>query len=94
MKDKEHKKKLLPPPLTFRQQVEIHLPDLFHHLLYLREPLQSFFDFGLQFSGDRNLPHSSISETDRKNPDRSVAFPFALLTKATTRFVAAYHSAQ
>ena len=64
MKDKEHKKKLLPPSLTFHQKVEVHLRDLLQEFLYLGVRSQTLLDLCFHLVGDRNLPHAPIAEAD------------------------------
>src|SRR5204863_8029861 len=95
MKDKEHKKKTLPPlALTFPEQLQIHLRDLLEYFLHLSECAQTFFYLFLQLAGDGDLAHLAIAETDGENPNRPVAFPLALLAKAATGLIAAHHAAQ
>src|SRR5216684_3444572 len=83
MKDKGHKKKTLRSlALTFPEQLQIHLRDLLQYFLHLSECAQTFFYLFLQLAGDGDLAHLAIAETDGENPNRSVAFAFALLAKA------------
>ena len=95
MKDKEHKKKTLPPlALPFLEQFQIDLRDLLQHLLCLSEREQAFFHLFLQFDGDGDLADLPIAETDGENPNRPVAFSLALLTEPATGFIAAHHATQ
>lgn len=95
MKDKEHKKRTLPPlALTFLQQFQIDLRDLLQNFLRLSERAQAFFHLFLQFDGDGDLAHLPIAETDGENPNRPVAFALALLAEPATGFIAAHHAAQ
>ena len=95
MKDKEHKKKTLPPlALPFLEQFQIDLRDLLQRLLCLSERAQVFFDLFLQFDGDGDLAHLAIAETDGENPNWPVALALALLAEPATGFIAAHHAAQ
>ena len=95
MKDKEHKKKTLPPlALPFLEQLQIHLRDLLEYFLHLSECAQTFFYLFLQLAGDGDLAHLAIAETDGENPNRPVAFAFALLAKPATGLIAVHHAAQ
>src|SRR6266478_5059878 len=86
MKDKGHKKKTLRSlALTFPEQLQIHLRDLLQYFLHLSECAQTFFYLFLQLAGDGDLAHLAIAETDGENPNRSVAFAFALLAKSGSR---------
>ena len=95
MKDKQHKKKTLRPlVLPFLEQLQIHLRDLLEYMLHLSEGTQAFLYLFLHLAGDGDLAHLAIAETDGKNPNRPVAFAFALLAKAATGLIAAHHAAQ
>jgi hypothetical protein len=95
MKDKRHKKKTLRPlAFPFLEQLQVHLRDLLQYILYLSKGTQALLYLFLHFDGDRDLAHLAIAETDGENPNRSVAFPLALLAKAATGFIAANHAAQ
>jgi hypothetical protein len=95
MKDKKHKKKTLRPlTLTFFEQLQIHLRDLLEYILHLSEGTQAFLYLFLHLSGDGDLAHLAIAETDGEDPNRPVAFAFALLAKAATGLIAAHHAAQ
>ena len=94
MKDKEHKKKPLRPlALPFLEQLQIHLRDLLQYSLHLSERAQASLYLFLEFPGDGDLAHLPIAETDGENPNRPVAFPFALLAKPATGLIAANHAA-
>jgi len=70
MKDKKHKKKtLLPLPLPFLEQLQIHLRDLLQQVLRLSECTQTFLHLFFQFVGDGDLAHLPIAETHRENPN-------------------------
>jgi hypothetical protein len=95
MKDKGHKKKTLPPlTLPLLEQLQIHLRDLSQDSLCLRERAQALFYFLLELAGDRDLAHLPIAQTHRENPNRPVAFAFALLAKAAAGLIAPHHAAQ
>ena len=95
MKDTERKKKTLRPlALTFLEQLQVHLRDLLEYILHLSERTEAFIYFFLQLVGDRDLAHLAIAETDGENPNRSVAFAFALLAKSASGLIAAHHAAQ
>src|SRR5882672_3797725 len=98
MKDKAHKKKTLRPlrplALPFLEQLQIHLRDLLQYVLHPSERTQTLLYLFLHLAGDGDLAHLAIAETDGENPNRPVAFAFALLAKTTTGLIAAHHAAQ
>jgi hypothetical protein len=88
-------KKTLPPPaLPFLEQLQIYVRDLLQYFLQLSERAQAFLDLFLQLTGNRDLAHLAIAETDGENPNRPVAFALALLAEPATGFIAAHHAAQ
>jgi hypothetical protein len=95
MKDKEHKKKTLRPlALTLLEQLQIHLRDLLQYFLHLSERAEALLYLFLELTGDGDLAHLSIAKTDGENPNRPVAFSFAVLAKPATGLIAAHHAAQ
>src|SRR3989442_2577972 len=76
------KKTLRPLALPFLEQLQVRLRDLLEHVLHLSKCAQTLLYFFLHLAGDRDLAHLAIAETNGENPNRSVAFAFALLAKA------------
>src|SRR5437588_4089293 len=79
-RQRTQKKTLRPLALPFLERLQIHLRDLLEYILHLSEGTQAFLYLFLHLGGDGDLTHLAIAETDRENPNRSVAF--ALLAKA------------
>jgi hypothetical protein len=92
MKDKEVKKKML-PPLSFFQQLPIDLPDLPKQVLNVGEPAEPVFHHPRQVPGDGDLANTALALTHRQNPDRAMSLTLSLSAVAAAGLIAAHHPA-
>jgi len=80
--------------LALLEQLLIHLRDLLDYILHQSERAQAFFYLFLWLAGDGDLTHLATAETHGENPNRSVAFPFALLAKPAAGLITTHHTAE
>jgi hypothetical protein len=92
MKDKEHKKELL--PLALLQQLNIRSGDPFQELLHSGKRAQTCLNLFLQPRRNGDLAHPPIPQTDGENPDRPVPLSFSLLAILTAGLITTHHSAE
>src|ERR1700690_72058 len=93
MKDTKRKKRL-PPPLAFLEQVHVQRGNLFEKFLHPRKGAQTLFHLWFQFGRNGDLAHTPIPQTDGENPDGPVALPGSFFAIPATGLIAAHHAAE
>lgn len=79
-------------PLTFLQELQVDLGDLFEPLLNLGKAVNALLHLPAEFLGHGDLPHAPAALTQGEDPDGAVSFALGFLAKAAGGFVAAHHA--